>query len=108
MAFYEYVVSLTLDLWRPYLLGASVDIDESGGESFSRALCRHVAKSFKDRNDKSLLKRIRVVDSATSNMIQLADMVCGAVARSFKQNDRKRSRFRKLVRFRETEVIERP
>jgi Protein of unknown function (DUF3800) len=107
-AFYEYVVSLTLDLWRPYLLGATVDIDKSGGESFSRVLCRHVEKNFKDRNGKPLLKRVRAVDSAASDMIQLADMVCGAIARSFKQKDRKRGRFRKLIRFRETEVIERP
>ena len=106
-AFYEYVVTLTIDLWRSYLPGATVDIDESGSGEFSRAFCRNIAKNFKDRQGKPLLKRVRKVNSRNSDMIQLADMVCGAVARSFKRG-KKGKEFRELIAFRETEVIQRP
>jgi Protein of unknown function (DUF3800) len=105
--FYEYVVGLTLDLWRPYLHGASVDVDRCSGEGLSKHLCRGIANSFKDRNGKSLLKRVRALDSKRSNLLQLADMVCGAVARSFK-SETNAHEFRDLINAREAEVVVRP
>ena len=106
-SFHQYAVGLVLESWRANLIGATVDVDKGGGESFSRSLCRYVSQNFKDRDGKPLLKRVRTCDSKASNLMQLADMVCGAVARSFKpgaENDE----FRKLVKPRELEVIVRP
>jgi hypothetical protein len=103
--FHQYIVALALDLWREHLPGAHVDVDRGGGESFSRALCKYVSKSFRDGDGKPLLKRVRTVNSRSSNLMQLTDMICGAVARSFERNV---DEFRKLVQKREMEIALRP
>lgn len=47
------------------------------------------------------IKRVKIQDSKKNNLIQLADMVCGAVYRSV---DRGEDEFRKLIKPRELQV----
>jgi len=107
-SFHQYVVGLTLELWRQYLSGAAVDIDKGGGESFSKSLCKYISQNFKGRDGKPLLKRVRTRNSQNSNLLQLADMVCGAVMRSYKSTGPGADDYRQLIRARELEVIVRP
>jgi hypothetical protein len=63
-------------------------------------LTRHIAEISKDGAGKRRVKRAKLSDSHGNDLIQLADMICGAVMRSFKGDDR----FRALVKRREFEV----
>jgi Protein of unknown function (DUF3800) len=107
-SFYEYIVGLSLEFLRPHLPGASVDVDRSGSADFGKKLCRQIAKNFKGKDGKPLLRRIRTVASKGSNLMQLADMVCGAVGRSFRGRKADDACYRRIIQHRELAVHERP
>jgi len=106
-ALYQKTVLLTFDRLRPHLKGAFVEIDRSGGEEFSRRLCKYLAKVMACSDTKGMIKEVKTVRSRTSNRVQLADMICGAVGRSFSAT-RTDDSYRRLVCKRELEVIEWP
>jgi hypothetical protein len=51
-----------------------------------------------------LIKKVSMEASHTNNLVQLADMVCGAVARSYNSQKNDRAQFRTLIRRREARV----
>lgn len=107
-AFYEYIVGLSLEFLRPHLQGAAVDVDRGGSADFGKRLCRQISKNLKGQDGKPLLKRIRTVASKGSNLMQLADMVCGAIARSFRGRKADDVVYHKIIQHREIGVHERP
>jgi hypothetical protein len=107
-SFYRYAVGMTFEFLRPRLQGAIVEIDRTGGLDYGKRLCRFLAKKMKDDDGKPLLKQVKTCHSQKSNPLQLADMVCGAVARSFRLDLGDQERFRKIIRLRELSVHERP
>ena len=52
----------------------------------------------------SYIKKVKIQDSKKNNLIQLADMVCGAVSRSFRSDSKKDQSPRSLIRHREIYV----
>lgn len=107
-SFYEYIVGLTLEFLRPHLQGASVDVDRSGSADFGKKLCSHISKNLRGKDGKPLLRRIRTIPSHSSNLMQLADMVCGAVARSVRGRKKQDGSYRKIIIHRELGLHERP
>jgi len=99
-AFYQYVIGFAFELLKPHIEDAFLEIDRGGGEEFGRHLTRHIAEISKEASGKRTVKRSKLSDSSGNDLIQLADMICGAVMRSFKGDDR----FRLLVKRREFEV----
>lgn|SRR5487761_1121260 len=99
-AFYQYVAGFAFESLKPHLDGAYMEIDRSGGEDFGRRLSRHIAELGEEASGKRRVKRVKFSDSRSNDLIQLADMICGAVTRSFKSD----GRFRSLVKRREFEV----
>ena len=99
-AFYQYVIGFAFEAVKPHLEDAYLEIDRSGGEDFGRRLSRHIAEIGKEMSGQRRVKRVKLCDSRSNDLIQLADMICGAVARSIKGD----SRFRSLVKRREFEV----
>ena len=67
---------------------ATVVIDGSGSREFRRELGTYLRKRINDRKgDSRFIGKIKMQDSQSNNLLQLADMVCGAVARSYNQKD---------------------
>jgi hypothetical protein len=104
---YRYTVGLAFSNIRKSLDEAVVVFDRCGGREFVRELKTYVRKKIakQDRVPHSVrrVKDMRSSKSHTSNLLQLSDMVCGAVARSY--SDRKDpAKFREMIRGNERKV----
>jgi len=102
--FYKYACKLVCNNAKNYLKEAKVIIDGSGSRNFKRQLATYLKANT---NDESVIyKRIRDVRMQAahkSNLLQLADMVAGAVARSYKDKP-DRDLYRQLIRRKEVGV----
>ena len=79
-SFYKYVIQLLFLNAREHLDEAVVHIDASGEREFRRQLDAYIKRRI--NTEKSHVRHVRFLNSANSNLIQLADMVAGAIHRS--------------------------
>ncbi len=78
-SFYNFFVQLLMKHDSGTLNGASVKIDGSGDREFKRALQVYLRQQI----GPGKITKFRFADSKQDNLIQLADMVTGAIARSY-------------------------
>ena len=103
-SFYKYACGLVFENAKPYLDNATVVIDGSGSREFRRELGTYLRKRINDKKgDSRFIGKIKLQDSQSNNLLQLADMVCGAVARSYSQKDDAKM-YRRLIAHREIYV----
>lgn len=86
----------------PAFSAANVVIDKGDGEGFSRYLKKAMMNAR--RGDESDFRDVRAERSHSNSLIQLADMVCGAVSRQFRNRDRQ-SEFIEMIRSKEKSEI---
>lgn len=82
--FYNYFVRLLIDFKELKLNNVSIKIDGSGDREFKKELHRYLRSQVK--SDFKL--KIELVDSHKNHLIQLADMVAGAIAKSYPNQER--------------------
>lgn len=76
------------------LAGARVKIDGSGDREFKRELAAYL----KRESAEGKIASVKFAESHRDNLIQLADMVAGAIARSYREGDRnEHDRWRKML-----------
>ncbi len=75
-SFYKYICSLVFDSAKPYLENAIVVFDGSGSRQFKQELATYLRQRM---NDDAIVRvrKMKMQDSKKTNLIQLADMVCG-------------------------------
>jgi len=78
-----------------------VVIDESGRKLFKYQLASYLRKNMNSFDNRHIHK---MQDSKRNNLLQLVDMVCGAVNRSFSINKKDNQKFRNVIRSREIDV----
>jgi len=102
-AFYKYVCGLVFESAKPYLDSAIVKVDKSGNRDFQRQLSGYLKTKInpKDPEASKHIKKVVAQDSSGNNLLQLADMVCGAIARSYRRESAQADRFRRQLRHRE-------
>jgi len=76
--FYNYFLKILLEYDAGILKGASIKIDGRGTRGFVRNLTSYLRTQLSNVK----FKKIKFIDSQQDNLIQLADMVVGAVARA--------------------------
>jgi hypothetical protein len=103
-SFYRFAVSIVCENARSLLRNAKVVIDKHGDRAFKQQLEKDLKKQMTDENGNCLIRKVGMEASHSNNLVQLADMVCGAVARSFNVNTAEGRRFREYVRRREKRV----
>jgi hypothetical protein len=96
-AFYQYACGLVFEKAKPYLNDAVVIIDGSRSIYFKQSLQRYLKK----RNNSPAtavryIRQVKVQDSEKNNLLQLVDMVCGAINRSFSQK-RDAQEYREII-----------
>lgn len=77
--FYNFTVKMLLQHDGGALEGASVKIDRSGDREFQKTLGGYLRREA----GAGKITKIKFVDSKGDNLVQLADMVTGAIARSY-------------------------
>jgi hypothetical protein len=101
-SFQRYATMLVLQNAAPYLNRASVTLDKSGGPNFTKALSGYLKEQINANGE--LIRKVKSESSHSNNLLQLADMVCGAVHRSFRTDKKDAGSFRKKIGHRELEV----
>ncbi len=79
-SFYKYAAQLVFLNAREHLENAAIYIDASGDREFRRQFVAYLKKRINEK--KRHIKSVGFLNSANSNLIQLADMAAGAVRRS--------------------------
>jgi hypothetical protein len=94
---YEFAVSMVCENVRILLDESKIIIDKSGDRDFRKKLAKTLKDQMTDRDGTCRIKKVAMEGSHTNNLLQLADMVCGAVNRSHSGSDH----FRDLIRSKE-------
>jgi Protein of unknown function (DUF3800) len=94
--FYKYACKLLFESAKPYLQQASVTIDGCGDRVFRKQLQTYL--KAKINTEKETIKKVKLEASHSNNLLQFADMVCGAVARSYKTAKGNCGEFRHLIK----------
>ena len=93
--FYQYACSLAFTLSLPYLDEVVVVIDGSGSREFQRSFKRYLQTKLNQK-----IKKFKIEDSKKNNLIQLADIVVGSLARTVSDREDK-DKYVKIIKTRE-------
>ncbi|REJ79426.1 MAG: DUF3800 domain-containing protein [Acidobacteria bacterium] len=100
---YELACSRVCKSARKALKNATVVIDGAGSRDFRRSLASQLRRNLRSSIGTSHIKKLKFEDSKKNNLLQLADMVCGAIARSYsKKSDA--LEYRSVLRSKEVSV----
>ena len=102
-SFYKYACGLLFENAKEKLENAIVVIDESGRSLFKYQLASYLKRKVNTRGRKCI-KKVKTQDSKSNNLLQLADMVTGAINRSLSSNRKKNGGFREMINAREIYV----
>ena len=101
-SFYKYASGLVFQNAKGFLNDAYVIIDGSGSKDFQKELQRYLKRRINDPKQRSI-RKVKLQDSSKNNLIQLADMIAGAIFRSYgPKSDAKV--YRQIVSRREMQV----
>ncbi|SMP41607.1 Protein of unknown function [Neorhodopirellula lusitana] len=101
---YKYPTRLLLENLAPRLNNATIVLDKCGNRTFCDQLRRYLKQHGTTAGGENTIRKIKQQNSHANNLIQLADMVCGAVARCYSTNRRDKLRYRQLIRHNELQV----
>ena len=91
-SFYKYTCSLVFANAKPHLKDAIIIIDGTGSREFKRQLKTYLRKKI----GMSIIKKVKLQSSEKNNLIQLADMIAGAIYRSLGEKE-DREIYRKMI-----------
>lgn len=101
-SFYTYASGLVFENAKAALTEATVIIDGSGTKEFQRRLQSYLKRRVNDPGQRAIGK-VKIQDSSRNDLLQLADMVAGAIQRSY--GDKQDSvEYRRVVSHREKSV----
>jgi hypothetical protein len=101
---YKFPIKLVFQNAKPLLKGATVFFDTCGSREFVRQLGVYLRKHTTEADGSCEIRKMKPERSHNNNLIQLADMVCGAVARSFKGDKKDRLVYRAIIQEKEVRV----
>ncbi len=81
-SFYKYASGLVFENAKPHLHDSTIIIDGSGSKDFRNQLSSYLRKKISG----GYIKKIKLQDSKNNNLLQLADMISGAINRSFSES----------------------
>ncbi len=79
-SFYSYFIKMVLQYNRGSVIDAQVRIDGSGDRIFRKRFLTYLRKELNSKQ-KKVINNVRLVDSKTNVLIQMADMIAGSVRR---------------------------
>ena len=101
-SFYKYTASLLFENAKPYLTNATIVVDRCGNREFRQQLEKYLKRKINTRTE--TIRKVKTEASDSNNLLQLADMICGAVARSYRGDQNGANEFRHMVSHREISV----
>ena len=102
---YEFSVGVVCEKLRGLLDNSKIIIDKNGDRDFRWKLAKSLKRQMTDSDGTCRIRKVTMEASHSNNLLQLADMVCGALMRSYSSDD---DRFRDLIRCKEKLVVRWP
>jgi hypothetical protein len=87
---------------------ATVVIDKTGSSEFRKLMARHLRDEVNKGVGREAISKVKTEDSHRNCLLQLADMVCGSVYRSFCPEKSRHDCYRKQIKSRELFVAKWP
>jgi len=84
-SFYSYMIKTMLKYNNKTIFDAKIRIDGSGDRVFRRSFITYLRREL-NSNERRVLQNCKMVDSKSDVLIQMADMVAGAIHRSYQKN----------------------
>ena len=107
-AFYKAICGVAFDAVKHLLSEANVKFDDSGGQAWKKELASYIKRKVNDEGRTGeRIKKIGTQNSKSSTLIQVADMVSGAVYRSF-SSEADAHEYRNIIKHREYSVLQWP
>lgn len=103
-SFYKYTTRLVFTNAKPHMNDAIVVMDQCGSREFRTQMGAYLRRHTEDRGGQSPIKSVRTEKSHACELVQLADMVVGAIARSFQPERPDAHRYRNMLAHRELQV----
>ncbi len=98
-SFYKYACGLVFENAKPHLKDATIIIDGNGSREFKKQFKTYLRRKI----GTSIINKVKIQSSHSNNLIQLADMIAGAVHRNFSRKGDK-DVYRKIVNSKEIYV----
>jgi hypothetical protein len=99
--FWSYTASLLVNNAKTHLEEATIVIDKCGDRGFQQQLRVYLQRKINVPGGTRHVKKVKMEDSRSNNLLQLADMICGSVARSFMVDKEDRRTYRNIISHRE-------
>ncbi len=93
-SFYNYFLKMLLHYDGEILSNASIKIDGSGDTVFKRELTSYLRRQLEHNK----IKKFKFVESKGDNLVQLADMVVGAIARFYRADKKDSDRWLNVLK----------
>ncbi|MFA9262761.1 MAG: DUF3800 domain-containing protein [Undibacterium sp.] len=103
-SFYKYACGLLFENAKDKLENATVIIDKSGRQLFKYQLANYLKRRINAESVTTRIKKVKMQDSHRNNLVQLADMIAGAVTRGLHEGKKDKIDYRKIVQSREVYV----
>ena len=102
---YQTAARFVCDNARRHFHDAKVVIDRTGNRDFKRKLEAALKSTMTEADGTCRIRKVGMEHSHSNNLVQLADMVCGAVGRDYNGNHTPAAnQFRRILRDREERV----
>lgn len=95
-SFYSYIIKLVLQNSGGTIENAKIKIDGSGDRIFRKSFTAYLRKEL-NQGDRYVVKNCKLVDSKNNVLIQMADMVAGAVRRSYDEGKKDRAVYKEII-----------
>ena len=102
--FYQYAAGLLFENAKERLDQAIVVVGKSGRQLFKYQLASYLKEKMNQQNGRRLIKKLKMQDSKSNNLLQLTDVIAGAVHRSLLYEDADSQQFRAIIKPREIRV----
>lgn len=96
-SFYNYFIKQVLLHNKGALVNSKIRLDGHGDRYFRRNLTTYLRRELNSR-EKKVMKNMRLVNSKQNVLIQMADMVAGAIRRSYDPNKKENKSYRRIVK----------
>jgi len=94
---YKCVLRMAFENAQSYISNAKVVIDGCSSREFKKQLKSYLASRMRKSDGSNEIKKIAIEQSHTNNLLQLADMIAGALSRQFKSQRESESEYRTLI-----------
>jgi hypothetical protein len=99
-SFYKYTCSLIFENAKPHLEEAIIVFDGNGSREFRNQLCTYLKRKINAKGVRHI-RSIKIQNSSHNNLIQMADMICGALGQKLKKHRVDSIKYHTRIRHRE-------